>query len=61
VVRYRLAVDGVSLAPFHDSEPSVPQSVKDALDVTRAGIIGGAIDMSKDCREYIFTPLIVAK
>jgi hypothetical protein len=39
----------------------VPQSVKDALDVTRAGIIGGAIDMSKDCREYIFTPLIVAK
>jgi len=61
VVRYGLAVDGVGLAPFHGTEPSVPQSVKDALDATRAGIISGAVDTSEDCREFIFTPLIVGK
>jgi len=58
-VRYGLEVDGVGLAPFHDTEPFVPQSVRDALEKTRLGIISGAIDLDDGCREIVFTPVIL--
>jgi basic membrane lipoprotein Med (substrate-binding protein (PBP1-ABC) superfamily) len=58
-VRYGLDVEGVSLAPFHDAEPAVPKSVKDALVTAEASIIDGSIDLVEDCREYIFVPAII--
>jgi basic membrane protein A len=56
---YDLALDGVDLAPFHEADPFVPQSVRDQLDSVKQGIINGSIDITDDCRGFytIFLPL----
>lgn len=41
-----LANDGVSIAPFHDFEDTVPAELKAELDDLRAGIIAGSIKVS---------------
>lgn len=40
---FGLAEGGVELAPFHDFESKVPQSIKDAVDKARQDIINGAV------------------
>jgi basic membrane protein A len=40
---FGLAEEGVELAPFHDFESKVPQSIKDAVAKARQDIISGAI------------------
>ena len=55
-VFYGLEAEGVGLAPFHEADAVVPQSVKDALAATRLGIINGSIDPAEDCREHVFLP-----
>ena len=40
-----LANDGVGLAPFHDFEDTVPQTLKDELETIRAGIVNGSISV----------------
>lgn len=40
---FGLAEEGVELAPFHDFESKVPQSIKDAVDKAREDIISGAV------------------
>lgn len=40
---FGLAEEGVELAPFHDFESKVPQSIKDAVEKAREDIIGGAV------------------
>jgi basic membrane protein A len=40
---FGLAEGGVDLAPFHDFEDKVPQTIKDAVEKARADIIGGTI------------------
>ena len=42
---YDVAVDGVGLAPFHDSDPSIPQAARDALAEVQMGILNGSIDV----------------
>ncbi len=56
-VLYDLAVDGVGLAPFHEADPFVPQSVRDALGTVKQGIIRGIIDPNGLCPTYIYLPL----
>jgi basic membrane lipoprotein Med (substrate-binding protein (PBP1-ABC) superfamily) len=58
-VVYGLDVEGVGLAPFHDTDPAVPQSVRDALTAATAGIIDGSIDLAEDCRVYLYLPSIL--
>jgi basic membrane protein A len=41
-----LANGGVDLAPFHDMEALVPEQLKEELDVIRAGIIDGSIEVA---------------
>lgn len=41
-----LANGGVDLAPFHDMEALVPEQLKEELDVIRAGIIEGSIEVA---------------
>jgi basic membrane protein A len=48
-VLYDLAVDGVGLAPFHETDASIPQEVKDELDAVKQGIIDGAINIDDSC------------
>lgn len=57
---YDLAVDGVGLAPFHETDHSIPQSVRDALDAVKAGILSGSIDVWEPCIDVrIFLPIVV--
>ncbi len=46
---FDLSLDGVGLAPFHEAETAVPQSVRDALADVRQGIIDGVIDVNDPC------------
>jgi basic membrane protein A len=58
-VLYDLAADGVGLAPFHEADPFVPQSVRDALERVKQGIIRSTIDVDGPCPTYIYLPLVV--
>jgi basic membrane lipoprotein Med (substrate-binding protein (PBP1-ABC) superfamily) len=57
-VFYDLAQDGVGLAPFHEADPWVPQTVRDALDDVTQGIIDGSIAVSDPCRAHIYLPVV---
>jgi basic membrane protein A and related proteins len=46
---YDLAAGGVGLAPYHETEASIPQAVKHAVEAARQGIINGTIDPWKPC------------
>lgn len=48
-VIYDLAADGVGLAPFHETESSIPQEVKDELNAVKQGIIDGNINIDTPC------------
>jgi basic membrane protein A len=57
---YDLTMDGVGLAPFHESEPSVPQSVKNTLDRVRQDIIDGKIDVNVPCPgPSVYLPIVL--
>jgi basic membrane protein A len=43
----------IGLAPFHDAETSIPQSVKDDVDAVRQGIIDGTTDVNFSGRLYL--------
>jgi len=58
-VLYNLEVEGVGLAPFHEVDPDVSQSVRDALNNVEQGIINGTIDVNDSCRDYIYLPMIM--
>lgn len=59
-IMYGLAEDGVGLAPFHEADPFVSQSVRDTLDTTTQAIISGTIDVNYDCRSGgVYLPLLV--
>jgi basic membrane protein A len=56
---YDLSKDGVGLAPFHETDPYVSQSVRDALDDVTQGIIDGSIDVNTPCGgAYIYLPVV---
>jgi basic membrane protein A len=56
---YDLAADGVGLAPFHEADPFVPQSVRDGLDAVEQGIIDGTIDVYQPCEIYhVYLPIV---
>ncbi len=40
---YNLAEGGVGLAPFHEADASIPQSVRDQLDLVTRAIVSGMI------------------
>lgn len=46
-VTYTLADGGVDLAPFHDLDSQVPQTLKDELTQLRADIISGAVTVDQ--------------
>ncbi len=56
-VVYDLATGGVGLAPFHEADPYVPQSVRDALASVEQGIVDGSIDVNRNCY-YVYLPLV---
>ena len=41
---YNLADDGVGLAPFHETDPSVPLTVRARINMVRQALISGVID-----------------
>jgi basic membrane protein A len=43
-VIYDLADGGVGLAPFHETEASIPQSVRSRLDMVKLALMSGMID-----------------
>ncbi len=57
-VVYGLAEDGVGLAPFHETDTVIPQSAKDHLDVVKAGIISGAIDIDYPCQPRFHAEIV---
>lgn len=57
-VVFNLELDGIGLAPFHEADAFVPQSVRAALSDVEAGLINETIDPSDPCREYLFFPLL---
>jgi basic membrane lipoprotein Med (substrate-binding protein (PBP1-ABC) superfamily) len=46
---YDLSVDGVGLAPYHETDPFIPQAVKDAVEAVRQGLRDGIINPWKVC------------
>lgn len=45
---FGLAEDGVDLAPWHEFESKVPQTLKDAIDKAKADIKGGTVTVPED-------------
>lgn len=58
-VLYDLAADGIGLAPFHEADALVPQSVRDELKRVEQGVIGGTIDVNALCPTLIYLPVVV--
>ena len=58
-VKYDLVQQGVGLAPFHETEPSVPQSVRDTLAQAEQGIVQGMIDVNNTCRNRVYLPAVL--
>jgi len=52
-VLYDLAAGGVGLAPFHDADESIPQSVREHLDAAVQGILDGTLDINNPCNPFI--------
>lgn len=42
---YELATNGVGLAPFHETDGSISQEIKDKLETVRQGIIDGMVNI----------------
>lgn len=42
-ISFGLKEDGVDLAPYHDFESKVPQSIKDAVDKAKQDIVNGSV------------------
>ncbi len=57
-VLYSLKNDGVGLAPFHGADAAVSQSVRNAIEAARLGIINGTRDVNDNCRRTLYLPLI---
>jgi basic membrane protein A and related proteins len=59
-VVYDLAGEGVDLAPYHETDASIPADAKAAVDAARDGIIEGTIDPLRTCRlSYIYLPFVI--
>jgi basic membrane protein A and related proteins len=48
-VTYDLSNDGVGLAPYHETEGSIPQATKDYLDTVKTNIKNGTTDVDTRC------------
>ena len=49
-VVYHLADGGVGMAPYHETDASIPQAIKDYVITVNDGIIQGTIDVNDTCR-----------
>jgi basic membrane protein A len=58
-VLYDLVVEGVGLAPYHETDPYIPQGVRDEIELVRQGIINGTVNIHDDCRNFIYIPIIL--
>ena len=56
---YDLESGGVGLAPFHEADPFVSQSVRDVLAQTEQGIIEGTIDVNGPGPVYYYLPVVM--
>ncbi|MBI5352063.1 MAG: BMP family ABC transporter substrate-binding protein [Chloroflexi bacterium] len=52
-VQYNLIDNGVGLAPYHETDASIPQLTKDYVDAVKADIISGVVDPHDTCRSTI--------
>ncbi|MCQ3939350.1 MAG: hypothetical protein DPW18_20240 [Chloroflexi bacterium] len=57
-VIYGLDDNGVGLAPFHETDPVIPQAVKDELDAIKQGIINGTVNIDYPCRPRFHAELV---
>ena len=61
-VRYGLSLQGVGLAPYHETDASVPQSVRGALARVERCIVLGACDpLGASCPAYSHVPLTMKR
>ncbi len=59
-VVYDLSNDGAGLAPFHEVEPFVPESVLSRLDMVEERLLEGAIDPWQSCTwSRVHLPLVL--
>ncbi len=56
---YDLAEDGVGLAPFHEADPAVPDSVRGKLAQVEQGLIDGVINTNGPCPSYVYLPAVL--
>jgi hypothetical protein len=59
-VVYGLATDGVRLAPFHETDPYVPSTVRGRLERIKQDLIGGKITVDGPCPPYMDTAQALA-
>jgi len=52
-VVYGLAADGVELAPFHETAPFIPSTVRGRLERIKQDLIGGKITIDGPCPPYM--------
>ena len=57
---YGLAADGVGLAPFHESGPFIPSTVRGRLERIKQDLIGGSITVDGPCPPYMNSAQILA-
>ena len=58
-VVYDLAADGVGLAPFHETDPFIPQTARDELARVRQSIISNTLDVNGPCQTRVYLPAIM--
>ena len=58
-VLYDLSNGGVGLAPFHEADASVSESVRGALGRVEQGLINKIIDPNGPCPSYRYLPAVV--
>jgi basic membrane protein A len=58
-ITYDLAQGGAGLAPYHEADPEVPDSVRGALARVERGLIDGVINPNGPCPSYQFLPDVV--
>lgn len=57
-VIFDLELDGIGLAPYHEADAFVPQSVRTAINEVEAGLINATIDPADPCRQFLYFPML---
>ena len=57
-ISFGLSNNGVGLAPYHETNAVIPQTVKDHINAVKAGIISGAVNIDYPCRPRFHAEIV---